>query len=73
MCDCQPVVHPPQYCVHDTYTFRTVTHVHPVIHINRQNIVNVPQHVYQPITRNMVVDPGCPGRGSECPGSRMNR
>lgn len=61
MRDCQPVIYPPQYCMHDYYTTRVVQHIHPVIHVNRQNIINVPQHIYQPITRNMVVDQGCPG------------
>ncbi len=61
MCACRPVVCPPQYCVQDYYTYREVPVIHPVVLVNRQNIVNVPRHIYQPITRNMVVDPGCPG------------
>jgi spore coat protein D len=64
MRDCRPVIYPPQFCIHDYYTTREVPHIHPVIHVNRQNIVNVPRHIYQPITRNIVADPGCPG--SEC-------
>jgi hypothetical protein len=61
MPDCQPVICPPQYCVHDYYMARMVPYIHPVVHVNRQNIINVPQHIYQPITRNVVVDSGCPG------------
>jgi len=68
MRDCQPVIYPPQYCVHDYYTPRMVPYIHPVVHVNRQNIVNVPQHYYPTITKDIVVDPGCPGVGCGCPG-----
>ena len=66
----RPIVCPPQCVVRDYYTTREVPVIHPIININRQHIVNVPRHIYQPTTRNEVVDsaymnPSC-GRG---PGS----
>jgi hypothetical protein len=59
---CPPIVCDPQYVVRDCYIPREVPVVHPVVNVNRHIIVNVPKHYYQPITRNVVVDPGCPGR-----------
>ena len=61
MCGCQPVIFPPQYCVHDSYTMRNVPFIHPVVHVNRQNIINVPQHIFPQMTTQVVVDRGCPG------------
>ncbi|WP_207652388.1 spore coat protein D [Desulfosporosinus sp. FKB] len=61
MYSCPPVICPPQYCVHDCFIPRMVPYIHPVVHVMRQNIVNVPQHFYQPMVRNVVFDPGCPG------------
>ncbi|HWQ71285.1 MAG TPA: spore coat protein D [Desulfitobacteriaceae bacterium] len=58
---CPPICCPPQYCVRDFYTQRIIPVIHPVVTINRQNIVNVPQHYYQPTSRNVVVDPGYQG------------
>lgn len=58
---CQPVVHKPKYVIHDCYVPREVCHIHPVIHVNKYNIVNVPKHVYPQTVKNIVVDPGCPG------------
>ncbi|MHB8124268.1 MAG: spore coat protein D [Desulfitobacteriaceae bacterium] len=57
-CVGNPVCCPPQYCVRDYYTQRIVPVIHPIVNINRQNIIDVPQHYYQPITRNVVVDRG---------------
>lgn len=57
MYGCLPVVCPPQYCVHDCYVPRIVPVIHPVVHVNRTVAVNVPQHFYQPIVRNVMVDP----------------
>lgn len=68
MCGCQPIICPPRCCVHDCFTPRIVPYIHPIVHVNRQNIVNVPQHFYQPIFRNVVVDPGWPGGGSRYTG-----
>lgn len=57
----RPICCPPEYCVRDYYTQRVVPVIHPIVNINRQNIVNVPQHYYQPITRNVVVNQGFQG------------
>jgi len=59
---CKPIYCDPEYIVHDTYIPRYVPYIHPIIHVNRKNIVNVPQHIYQSQTRDVVVDPGCPGK-----------
>lgn len=64
--ECPPVVNPPKYVYHDCYIPRMVPHIHPVIHVNRYNIVNVPQHFYPQEVKNVVVDPGCPN----CPPKR---
>lgn len=53
-----PVVCPPQYCVRDFYAQRTVPVIHPVVNVNRTNIVDVPQHFVQPTTQNVVVNQG---------------
>jgi hypothetical protein len=57
---CPPIVCDPQYVVRDCYVPREVPVVHPIVNVNRHVIVNVPRHYYQPVTRNVVVDPGCP-------------
>jgi hypothetical protein len=59
---CPPIVCPPQYCIRDCYIPREVPVVHPIVNVNRHVIVNVPRHYYQPMTQNVVVDPGCPGK-----------
>ncbi|TGE33770.1 spore coat protein D [Desulfosporosinus sp. Sb-LF] len=55
---CRPICCPPQYIVQDYYTQRLVPVIHPIVNIRRQNIVDVPQHIYQQTTRNVVVDRG---------------
>ena len=57
----KPICCPPQYCVRDYYTQRMVPVIHPIVNINRQNIIDVPQHYYQQTTRNVVVDQGFQG------------
>lgn len=57
---CNPVYCPPQYVVRDCYIPRVVPYIHPVVIVIRQNIVNVPHHIYQPHFQNIVNDPGCP-------------
>lgn len=61
---CGPIICPPRYVVRDYYTPRIVPHIHPIVNINRQNIVYVPRHIYSQTTRNIVVDPGY--RGPYC-------
>lgn len=65
---CPPIMCDPQYIVRDCYIPREVPVVHPIVNVNRHVIVNVPRHYYQPMTKNEVVDPGCPGTGSHHPG-----
>ncbi|ADY55833.1 hypothetical protein Sgly_1533 [Syntrophobotulus glycolicus DSM 8271] len=53
-CGCvKPIVCPPQYVVRDHYAQQVVPVIHPVVTVNRQNIVNVPQHFIQPYTTNV--------------------
>ncbi|MGI6448738.1 MAG: hypothetical protein ACOX3R_00160 [Desulfitobacteriia bacterium] len=57
-CGCvNPIVCPAQYVVRDFFTPRVVPVIHPVVTVNRQNIVNVPQHFVQPLTTNVVAAP----------------
>jgi len=66
--NCKPICCPPQYCVRDFYAQRAIPVIHPIVNINRQNIIDVPQHYYQQTTRNVVVErgfvaPGVQGQG----------
>ena len=54
----KPICCPPEYCVRDYYTQRVVPVIHPIVIINRQNVIDVPQHYYQQTTRNVVVNQG---------------
>lgn len=54
-CNVKPIVCPAQYVVRDYYTPRVVPVIHPIVTVNRQNIVNVPQHYVQPTATNVVV------------------
>ncbi|TGE31566.1 spore coat protein D [Desulfosporosinus sp. Sb-LF] len=54
----KPICCPPEYCVHDYYTQRFVPVIHPIVNINRQNVIDVPQHYYQQTTENVVVNQG---------------
>ena len=57
-CGCvRPIVCPAQYVVRDYYTPQVVPVIHPVVTVNRQNIVNVPRHYIQPSTVTEVVAP----------------
>ncbi|HLR80418.1 MAG TPA: hypothetical protein VK119_07525 [Bacillota bacterium] len=62
---------PPQYVVRDFYRPRVVPHIHPVEIIHRQNIVNVPRHVYRPVVKNVVNDPGLPTHAHCCKNHRL--
>jgi len=55
---CKPICCPPQYCVRDFYAQRLVPVIHPIVNINRQNIIDVPQHIFQQTSRNVVVNQG---------------
>lgn len=59
----KPICCPPEYRVQDHYAQRMVPVVHPVVTINRQNIIDVPQHYYQQTTQNVVVNQGFQSQG----------
>ncbi|NLL53199.1 MAG: hypothetical protein GX248_10925 [Peptococcaceae bacterium] len=55
-CHCvRPIVCPPQYVVRDFFVPQAVPVIHPVVTVNRQNIVNVPQHYVQQFSTTEVV------------------
>lgn len=57
-CGCvNPIVCPAQYVVRDFFTPQVVPVIHPVVTVNRQNVVTVPQHFIQPLTTNVVAFP----------------
>ena len=58
-----PIVCPPRFVVHDRFIRRSVPVIHPVVRINRLNIVHVPRNIVRPFTRNIVVDRGFAGPG----------
>ncbi|MGZ4123006.1 MAG: hypothetical protein ACXVPC_11855 [Tumebacillaceae bacterium] len=60
--NCPPIVCPPVYQYHDCYVYREVPIIQPVIRVNRHIIVNVPRYQVVPETRDVVIDPGCPGQ-----------
>jgi spore coat protein D len=49
--------------VRDSYAQRFVPVIHPIVVINRQNIIDVPQHYVQQTTRNVVVNQGFQAQG----------
>lgn len=53
----QPVVCPPQYRVRDSFIPRMQPVIHPIVNVNREHIVNVPQHFYT-VTNQNVMAPG---------------
>jgi len=62
---CKPICCPPQYCVRDFYAQRLIPVIHPIVNINRQNIIDVPQHIYQQTSRNVVVEQGFQAQGAQ--------
>ncbi|MCM3086954.1 hypothetical protein M3557_03410 [Bhargavaea ginsengi] len=67
-CRTQPIVCPPTYRFHDTFTQREVPFVHPIVNVNRQNVVNVPRHYFTESEttvpgRNIYADSCGPGFG----------
>jgi len=56
-----PIICPPQYVVRDYYAQRAVPVIQPVVTINRQNVVDVPQYFIQPTSTNVVVNRGFQG------------
>lgn len=56
-----PIICPTQYVVRDSYAQRAVPVIQPVVTINRQNVVDVPQYFIQPSSTNVVVNQGFQG------------
>ena len=54
----QPIICPTQYHVNDCFIKREIPVIHPTVIVNRQNIVNVPQHYFPQSVENIVSDPG---------------
>ncbi|MFF2754619.1 hypothetical protein ACFVR1_12835 [Psychrobacillus sp. NPDC058041] len=52
-----PIVCPPQYRMSDSFLPRMQPVIHPFVNVNREHIVNVPQHFYTETNRNVVVPP----------------
>ncbi len=52
----RPIVCPPKYMVRNRFIRRPQPIIHPVVHVNRLNVVDVPKHIYRPITRNEIVE-----------------
>lgn len=63
-CVGKPICCPPQYCVRDTFTPRIIPVIQPVVTVNRQNIVDVPQPYVQQVTQNVTVDRGFANTGN---------
>ena len=58
----KPIICPPRFVERNRFVPRVVPYIHPVVHVNRTHIVNVPRHIYKPITRNEVIAPAHPRR-----------
>ncbi len=65
-CKNKPIYCDPRYIVHDTFVPRFVPVIHPIVHVNRQNIVNVPRHIFQNSEQTEVIDPGYPDKCQVC-------
>ncbi|MFJ8064406.1 hypothetical protein ACIQYS_07220 [Psychrobacillus sp. NPDC096426] len=63
MCGChqmpaaQPIVCPPQFRVRDSFIPRMQPVIHPIVNVNREHLVNVPQHFFTETNRNVLVNP----------------
>jgi spore coat protein D len=53
-----PIVCPPKYVVNDRFVRRPVPVIHPVVRVNRINVVDVPRNIVRPFTKNVVVHHG---------------
>ncbi|WP_143242243.1 spore coat protein D [Bhargavaea cecembensis] len=66
----RPVICPTTYRFHDSFTEREVPFVHPVVNVNRQNVVNVPRHYFTETSASVpgrdIYDPGFGGHGGHC-------
>lgn len=51
----QPVVCPAQYRVHDTFVPRIQPVIQPIVNVNREHLVNVPQYYYTETNETVVM------------------
>ncbi|RWR06962.1 spore coat protein D [Siminovitchia fortis] len=51
----RPIHCPPRYRVHNRFVHRPQPIIHPVVHVNRLHIVDVPKHIHRPVIRNEIV------------------
>lgn len=50
----RPIVCPPKFCCRDTFTPRELPVIHPIVNVNRHNIVDVPRHYFPETTKNVM-------------------
>ena len=68
----EPVVCPTQYRHHDQFIPQEVPYIHPIVNVNHQHVVEVPQHFWTEMTENVMgqtlpANPGFgPQRGGGC-------
>ncbi|MDQ0188969.1 hypothetical protein JI721_02190 [Alicyclobacillus cycloheptanicus] len=58
---CPPIVCDPIYKYQDCYVYREQPIIQPIITVRRHIVVNVPKYYPQPSSKDVVIDPGCPG------------
>ncbi|GIN61656.1 hypothetical protein J27TS8_16490 [Robertmurraya siralis] len=51
----RPRICPPRIHVRNEFVTRVHPIIHPVIHVNRINVIDVPKHIIKPIRRTEVV------------------
>ena len=57
-----PKICPPEYIVRDRFIPREVPHIHPIIHVNRHHIVDVPRHIHRHFRRDEFYEQGYTNR-----------
>ena len=63
----QPIVCPPQYRVHDTFVPRIQPVIQPIVNVNREHMVNVPQYYFTETNETVAAEStrACPGSGND--------
>ncbi|MFS0824729.1 spore coat protein D [Bacillus sp. 1P02SD] len=51
----RPIVCPPKYHVRNQFVKRVHPIIHPIVNVNRINVIDVPRHIIKPIRRTEVV------------------
>ncbi|MDR4225514.1 hypothetical protein FO478_14240 [Heyndrickxia coagulans DSM 1 = ATCC 7050] len=52
---CRPIIATPRYIIHNCFVPRFQPIIHPLVEVNRTNVVTVPRHMLKPIRKNEVV------------------